>query len=80
MPQTTALLFVRPNQAAAGQPALQAVSALNHVVSFDPLTDTQLNAFLQKRAKDNGIALDESAANRPDAGIYLYRRRWKTRC
>ena len=43
MPQTTALLFVRPGK---------------------PLTGTQLNAFLQKRAKDNGIVLDESAANR----------------
>lgn len=64
MPQTTALLFVRPGKPPLANPLYKAVSALNHVVSFDPLTGTQLNAFLQKRAKDNGIVLDESAANR----------------
>lgn len=64
MPQTTALLFVRPGKPPLTNPLYKAVSALNHVVSFDPLTGTQLNAFLQKRAKDNGIVLDESAANR----------------
>ena len=64
MPQTTALLFVRPGNPPLANPLYKAVLALNRVVSFDPLTGTQLNAFLQKRAKDNGIVLDESAANR----------------
>ncbi|HML68560.1 MAG TPA: DNA polymerase III subunit delta [Clostridia bacterium] len=64
MPQTTALLFVRPGKPPLANPLYKAVLALNRVVSFDPLTGTQLNAFLQKRAKDNGIVLDESAANR----------------
>jgi DNA polymerase III delta subunit len=64
MPQTTVLLFVRPGKPPLANPLYKAVLALNRVVSFDPLTGTQLNAFLQKRAKDNGIVLDESAANR----------------
>ena len=64
MPQTTALLFVRPGKPPLTNPLYKAVVALNRVVSFDPLAGTQLNAFLQKRAKDNGIVLDESAANR----------------
>ena len=64
VPQTTALLFVRPGKPPLTNPLYKAVAALGRVVSFDPLTGTQLNAFLQKRAKDNGIVLDESAANR----------------
>ena len=64
MPQTTALLFVRPGKPPLTNPLYKTISALNRVVSFDPLTGTQLNSFLQKRAKDNGILLEESAANR----------------
>ena len=64
VPDSTALLFVRPGKPPLANPLYKAVLALNRVVSFDPLTGTQLNAFLQKRAKDNGIVLDESAANR----------------
>ena len=64
MPQTTALIFVRPGKPPLTNPLYKAIAALNRVVSFDPLTGTQLNSFLQKRAKDNGIVLEESAANR----------------
>ena len=64
VPDTTALVFVRPGKPPLTNPLYKAVASLDRVVSFDPLTGTQLNAFLQKRAKDNGIVLDESAANR----------------
>lgn len=64
MPETTALLFVRPGKPPLTNPLYKAIVALDRAVTFNPLTDTQLNAFLQKRAKENGILLDESAANR----------------
>jgi len=64
VPETTALVFVRPGKPPATNPLYKAVANLDRVVSFDPLTDTQLNNFLQNRAKKNGIVLDESAANR----------------
>lgn len=64
MPETTALLFVRPGKPPLTNPLYKAIAGLDRAVSFNPLSDTQLNAFLQKRAKENGILLDESAANR----------------
>lgn len=64
VPETTALVFVRPGKPPLANPLYKAVAGLDRAVSFNPLTDTQLNGFLQKRAKDNGIVLDESAANR----------------
>ena len=63
VPETTALVFVRPGKPPATNPLYKAIANLDRVVSFDPLTDTQLNNFLQNRAKKNGIVLDESAAN-----------------
>ena len=64
IPDSTALVFVRPGKPPLANPLYKAIAALDHAVSFDPLSNTQLNAFLQKRAKENGIVLDESAANR----------------
>jgi len=64
IPESTALVFVRPGKPPLANPLYKAIAALDHAVSFDPLSNTQLNAFLQKRAKENGIVLDESAANR----------------
>lgn len=64
VPDTTVLVFVRPGKPQLTNPLYKAVAAMDRVVSFDPLTNTQLNQFLQNRAKKNGILLDESAANR----------------
>jgi len=64
VPETTALVFVRPGKPPVTNPLYKAIASLDRVVSFDPLTNTQLNNFLQNRAKKNGIVLDESAANR----------------
>ena len=64
IPDSTALVFVRPGKPPLANPLYKAIAALDHAVSFDPLSNTQLNAFLQKRAKENEIVLDESAANR----------------
>lgn len=64
IPESTALVFVRPGKPPLANPLYKAIAALDHAVSFDPLSNTQLNQFLQKRAKENGILLDESAANR----------------
>ena len=64
IPDSTALVFVRPGKPPLTNPLYKAIASLDHAVSFDPLSNTQLNAFLQKRAKENGIVLDESAANR----------------
>lgn len=63
VPETTALVFVRPGKPPATNPLYKAVASLDRVISFDPLTDSQLNTFLQNRAKKNNIVLDESAAN-----------------
>ena len=64
VPETTVLVFVRPGKPPLTNPLYKAIAALDRVVMFNPLENTQLNAFLQKRAKENGIVLDESAANR----------------
>lgn len=64
VPETTTLVFVRPGKPQLANPLYKAIAALDRAVSFDPLDGTQLNAFLQKRAKENGIVLEESAANR----------------
>lgn len=64
VPETTALVFVRPGKPPLTNPLYKAIAGLDRVVSFDPLKDSELNQFLQKRAKSNGIVLDESAANR----------------
>ena len=64
VPETTALVFVRPGKPPLTNPLYKAIASLDRVVSFDPLTNTQLNNFLQNRAKKNNIVLDESAANR----------------
>lgn len=63
VPETTALLFLRPGKAPAANPLYKAVLALDRAVSFDPLGPDQAQAFLQKRAKGNGILLDSAAAN-----------------
>ncbi|GEM_PF-2739859 len=64
VPETTALVFVRPGKPPLTNPLYKVIASLDRVVSFDPLTNTQLNNFLQNRAKKNNIVLDESAANR----------------
>lgn len=64
VPETTALLFVRPGKPPLANPLYKAIANMDRAVSFNPLTNTDLNTFLQKRAKSNGIVLDESAANR----------------
>ncbi|MEN6635309.1 MAG: DNA polymerase III subunit delta [Clostridiaceae bacterium] len=64
VPETTALVFVRPGKPPLTNPLYKAIAALDRAVMFNPLENTQLNAFLQKRAKENGLVLDESAANR----------------
>ena len=63
VPETSVLVFVRPGKPPLTNPLYKAVAAQDRAISFDPLTGTQLNQFLQKRAKENGIVLDESAAN-----------------
>ena len=64
IPASTALVFVRPGKPPLTNPLYKAIAALDRAVMFNPLENTQLNAFLQKRAKENGLVLDESAANR----------------
>ena len=64
VPDSTVLVFVRPGKPPLTNPLYKAVAAMDRVVSFDPLSNTLLNQFLQNRAKKNGILLDESAANR----------------
>ncbi|HAX40774.1 MAG TPA: DNA polymerase III subunit delta [Clostridiales bacterium] len=64
VPETTALVFVRPGKPPLANPLYKAINALDRAISFNPLTGTELNLFLQNRAKKNGIVLDESAANR----------------
>jgi DNA polymerase III subunit delta len=64
VPQTTALVFVRPGKAPTANPLYKAINALNRAVSFNPLDASQLQAFLVKRAKENGIPLDGMAATR----------------
>ncbi len=63
VPETTALLFVRPGKAPASNPLYKAVLSLDRAVSFNPLMPDQAQAFLQKRAKENAILLDSAAAN-----------------
>ncbi|MPM83359.1 putative protein YqeN [bioreactor metagenome] len=64
VPESTALVFVRPGKAPASNPLYKALLALDRAVSFDPLSPEQAQAFLQKRAKEHGIPLDSAAANR----------------
>ncbi|NLI53331.1 MAG: DNA polymerase III subunit delta [Clostridiales bacterium] len=63
VPETTALLFVRPGKAPKTNPLYKAIDALGRAVSFNPLEPAQAQAFLQKRAKENGIPLDGMAAH-----------------
>ena len=63
VPETTALLFVRPGKAPATNPLYKAIAALDRAVNFQPLDATQVQSFLQKRAKENGIPLDGMAAS-----------------
>lgn len=64
VPETTALVFVRPGKPPLTNPLYKALAGAERAIVFQPLENTQLNTFLQKRAKENGIVLDESAANR----------------
>ncbi len=64
VPDSTVLVFVRPGKAPAANPLYKAVNALGRSVSFNPLEPGQAQAFLQKRAKENGIPLDDMAAVR----------------
>ncbi len=64
VPDTTALLFVRPGKPPKTNPLYRAIDALGRAVSFDSLKPAQAQAFLQKRAKENGIPLEGMAAVR----------------
>lgn len=63
VPETTVLLFVRPGKAPATNPLYKALAAQNRAVSFNPLEPDQVQNFLQKRAKENGIVLDGAAGS-----------------
>ena len=63
VPDSTALLFVRPGKAPATNPLYKAIAAQNRAVSFNPLEPDQVQSFLQKRAKENGIVLDGAAGS-----------------
>ncbi len=63
VPDTTVLLFVRAGKPPKTNPLYKALESLNRAVSFNPLEPAQAQAFLQKRAKENGIPLDGMAAN-----------------
>jgi len=63
VPETTVLLFVRPGKAPATNPLYKAIAAQDHAVSFNPLEPDQVQNFLQKRAKENGIVLDGAAGS-----------------
>jgi DNA polymerase-3 subunit delta len=62
VPDTTVLVFVRDGKAPAANPLFKALEKSERAVSFDPLTPQQATAFLQKRARENGIPLDSAAA------------------
>lgn len=64
VPETTVLVFVRPGKPPLTNPLYKAIAAMDRAVSFDPLSPDQAKAFLQKRARDNGIVLDDLAALR----------------
>ena len=64
VPDTTALLFVRPGKPPKSNPLYQAIEALGRTVCFNPLNSEDVRKFLQKRAKENGIPLDGLAATR----------------
>lgn len=63
VPGTTVLLFLRPGKPPVANALYKAILALDRAVSFQLLTPDQAQAFLQKRAKENGIPLDSAAAN-----------------
>ena len=60
-PETTVLLFMRGGKAPAGNPLYKALDKAGRAVSFDPLTTSQAEAFLQKRGRENGVPLDRDA-------------------
>ena len=62
VPETTALLFVRPGKAPLTNPLYKAIATLDRAGSFNPLEPDQVQAFLQKRAKENNLLLDGAAA------------------
>jgi DNA polymerase-3 subunit delta len=64
VPGTTALLFVRPGGAPKANPLYKALDALDRTVCFNPLSSEDVQKFLQKRAKENGIPLEGMAAVR----------------
>ena len=64
VPESTALVFVRPGKAPAANPLYKALLALDRVVSFNPLTPEQAQSFVEKRAREYGIPIDSVAANR----------------
>ena len=64
VPDTTALLFVRPGKPPKSNPLYQAIDALGRTVCFNPLNSEDVQKFLQKRAKENDIPLEGMAAVR----------------
>jgi DNA polymerase-3 subunit delta len=62
-PETTVLVFVRPGKPPLTNPLYKALDKAGRTVSFNPLSSEQAEAFLQKRARDNGIPLDTAAAS-----------------
>lgn len=62
VPETTVLVFLRGGKAPATNPLYKALDQQDRAVSFDPLSQQQATAFLEKRAKANGIPLENAAA------------------
>jgi DNA polymerase-3 subunit delta len=64
VPETTVLVFMRGGKAPAANPLYKALDKQGRAVSFDPLNPQQAIAFLEKRARANGIPLENAAARR----------------
>ncbi len=62
VPESTVLVFMRGGKAPAANPLYKALDKQDRTVSFDPLSQQQATAFLEKRAKANGIPLENAAA------------------
>ena len=62
-PESTVLLFVRGGKPPLTNPLYKALDKAGRTVVFCAFTPEQADAFLQKRARENGIPLDTAAAS-----------------
>ena len=60
-PETTVLVFVRGGKPPEANPLYKALKKEDRAVIFSPLTERQAEAFVEKRAKENGIPIDPAA-------------------